>query len=113
MLGQGGTDPWIDRYIFPHGLIPSAKQLIGALEPYFILEDWHNFGLDYDQTLKAWLYNFRISWNKIKDNYDDVFFRMWEYYLSISAASFKAKYNNVWQLVLTKKGNNIAYVSER
>ncbi|MFC6101016.1 hypothetical protein [Olivibacter domesticus] len=32
---------------------------------------------------------------------------------SVSAASFKAKYNNVWQLVLTKKGNNITYVSER
>lgn len=95
------TDPWIDRYIFPNGMMPSATQISKAAEPYFVLQDWHNFGLDYDRTLMEWLKRFRNSWDQLKDKYDEQFYRMWEYYLCISAASFRAHRNNLWQIVYT------------
>ncbi|RQO69875.1 cyclopropane fatty acyl phospholipid synthase [Pedobacter sp. KBW06] len=95
------TDPWIDRYIFPNGMMPSPTQISNAAEPYFALQDWHNFGLDYDRTLMEWLKRFRNSWDQIKAHYDDQFYRMWEYYLCISAASFRAHKNNLWQIVYT------------
>lgn len=107
------TDPWIHKYIFPNGLIPSPKQVTQAIEPYFVLEDWHNFGPDYELTLNAWQENFKKHWECIKSLYDDFFYRMWLYYLNISAASFKARHNNVWQLVLSKKGNVSRYLSVR
>lgn len=95
------TDPWIDRYIFPNGMMPSPTQISKAAEPYFVLQDWHNFGLDYDLTLMEWLKRFRASWSRIKHHYDDRFYRMWEYYLCISAASFRAHKNNLWQIIYT------------
>ena len=54
-------DPWMDRYIFPNGHLPSARQLTDALESRFLIEDWHNFGLDYDRTLMAWWERFNAA----------------------------------------------------
>lgn len=96
------TDPWIDKYIFPNGMLPSVSQLSKAWQGLFVLEDWHNFGPDYDPTLMAWLANFENSWEDIKANYDETFYRMWRYYLNASAASFRARKNHLWQIVLTK-----------
>lgn len=104
------TEPWIDTYIFPGGVIPSAKQLMKATEKLFVLEDWHNFGPHYDKTLMAWHKNFVEAWpklRKVKDatgnqKYDVRFFRMWTYYLLSCAGSFRARKNQVWQLVLSK-----------
>ncbi len=48
---QGGTDPWIDKYIFPNGVIPSLTQISKSIEPYFFIEDVQNFGMDYEKTL--------------------------------------------------------------
>ena len=56
------VDPWIGKYIFPNGQIPSAEQLTIAANGLFILEDWHNFGADYDKTLMAWHHNFVQNW---------------------------------------------------
>ncbi|MGH8165164.1 MAG: cyclopropane fatty acyl phospholipid synthase, partial [Rhodanobacteraceae bacterium] len=44
----GQTDPWIEKYIFPNSMIPAASQVTSALEDLFVVEDWHNFGADYD-----------------------------------------------------------------
>lgn len=98
------TDPWIERYIFPNGVIPSSQQVTKAFEGVFVLEDWHNFGPDYDRTLMAWQENFERSWSELQKNYSDRFRRMWHYYLNCSAASFRARDNQVWQLVLSKHG---------
>ena len=95
-------DPFIDKYIFPDSLIPSIKQLSEATEGLFIIEDVHNFGTDYDKTLMAWHENFNRNWDKIKDKYDKRFFRMWNYYLLCCAGSFRARNNQLWQIVLTK-----------
>jgi len=98
------TDPWLNKYIFPNSLIPSAKQIASAAEGLFMLEDWHSFGQYYDKTLMAWYNNFTKNWTKIKDKYDDRFYRMWTYYLLLSAGCFRSRRNQLWQIVFSKKG---------
>ncbi len=98
------TDPWIDKYIFPNGVIPSIKQVASAFEGIFIMEDWHNFGLDYDQTLMAWYQNFIAHWDRIKNQYDERFKRMWTFYLLTSAGAFRARKNQLWQIIFSKQG---------
>lgn len=107
------TDPWISCYIFPHSLIPSAKQITDACESLFVLEDWHNFGVDYDKTLMAWYRNFDDRWNDIKQDYDEIFYRMWKYYLLSCAGSFRARKNQLWQIVLSDRGVPGVYQSVR
>ena len=77
------------------------------------MEDWHNFGADYDKTLMAWYNNFNKNWNKIKSDYSEKFYRMWKYYLLSSAGSFRARKNQLWQIVLSKKGVFRGYKSIR
>jgi cyclopropane-fatty-acyl-phospholipid synthase len=91
-------------------MLPSIKQLGASFEGLFIMEDWHNFGADYDKTLMAWFDNFNNNWEKIKNNYDDRFYRMWKYYLLSSAGSFRARHNQLWQIVLSKKGVSGGYL---
>jgi cyclopropane-fatty-acyl-phospholipid synthase len=98
------TDPWIDKYIFPGGMIPSIKQLSSAFEGLFVVEDLHNFGPDYDKTLMAWFKNFDESWDKIKSNYSERFYRMWKYYLLSCAGYFRSREGQLWQFVLSKQG---------
>jgi len=98
------TDPWISKYIFPNSMLPSAKQLTESMEGFFIIEDWHSFGAYYDKTLMAWEKNFRTNWSKIKSRYDERFYRMWRYYLLACAGSFRARKNQLWQIVLSKDG---------
>ncbi len=98
------TDPWIEKYIFPNSHLPSIKQIAENLEGNFIMEDWHNFGADYDKTLMAWDENFRKFWPNLKDNYGERFYRMWRFYLLSCAALFRARKAQLWQIVLSKKG---------
>lgn len=107
------VDPWFDKYIFPNGMLPSANQITKAYEGIFKLEDWHNFGTHYDKTLMAWHKNFNKNWFKIKDNYDERFRRMWNYYLLSSAGSFRAHKNQLWQIVFSKIGTQTDYESVR
>ena len=99
-------DSWTNRYIFPDGMLPSPVQITRAIEGLFVLEDWHNFGADYDKTLMAWYENFKNNWEKIKQNkkYDERFYRMWTYYLLSFAGTFRARNDQLWQIVLSKKG---------
>lgn len=108
-----GTDPWIGKYIFPNSMLPSIKQIGESIEGLFVMEDWHNFGADYDKTLMAWHKNFEDNWGKIKSNYDDRFYRMWRYYLLSCAGSFRARKNQLWQVVLSKRGVLGGYQSIR
>lgn len=107
------VDPWIDKYIFPNGKLPSAAQLTKVLNRRFIIEDWHNFGGDYDKTLMAWWERFNNSWAELSDHYDQRFYRMWKYYLHCSAGFFRSKQGQLWQLVLSKQGKNGTYRSIR
>ena len=103
------ADPWFGKYIFPNSMLPSIKQIGQSIEGLFVMEDWHNFGNDYDKTLMAWYTNFESSWNELKVNYSDKFYRMWKYYLLSSAGSFRARRNQLWQIVLSKKGVSGGY----
>jgi len=108
------ADPWIDRYIFPGGVIPSEKQLTEAKEGLFVLEDWHNFGPDYDRTLLAWHENFLAAWPdlRLRLRLDERFYRMWRYYLNSTAGAFRARVLNLWQFVLSR-GDVPRYVPVR
>ena len=107
------ADPWIRRYIFPNSVLPSAKQINDAIENLFILEDWHNFGPDYDKTLMHWFQNFHNSWNDLKDTYGERFYRMWKFYLLACAGTFRARVNQLWQIVLSPKGVGKGYFAAR
>ena len=108
-----GNNQWIGKYIFPNSMIPSVKQIGKSIEGLFVVEDWHNFGADYDKTIMSWHKNFEDNWDKIKSNYDDRFYRMWRYYLLSCAGSFRARKNQLWQIVLSKKGVPSGYKSIR
>lgn len=110
---KGVSDKWIDKYIFPGAVLPSANQIVNASKGLFVLEDWHNFGTDYDKTLMAWHDNFEKNWKNIKENYDERFKRMWEYYLLSCAGSFRARKNQLWQIVFSKNGVKEGYLSVR
>ncbi|MGM0444219.1 MAG: cyclopropane fatty acyl phospholipid synthase [Fibrobacterota bacterium] len=116
-IGQGRSshtvDPWIHKHIFPNGMLPSLAQISAASEDYFLIEDIHNFGTDYDRTLRAWYENFVSAWPDLQDNYSEQFYRMWEYYLLSCAASFRARKNQLWQIVLSGHGVSGGYESIR
>ncbi len=108
-----GNDPWIEKYIFPNSMLPSVKQISGAIEKIFILEDLHNFSADYDRTLLSWHKNFNTHWKMLKEIYDERFQRMWNFYLLASAATFRTRKNQLWQFVLSPYGVNGRYDSLR
>jgi cyclopropane-fatty-acyl-phospholipid synthase len=111
---EKSIDPWTDKYIFPNGMLPSVAQIGKAIEKLFVMEDWHNFGKDYDKTLMAWYENFEMNWDKIKDKYSDRFYRTWKYFLLSAAGSFRTGIKNqLWQIVLSKNRVAGAYRSVR
>ena len=114
--GQGSTDqidPWLDKYIFPNGVLPSLKQVGESIEGLFMVEDLHNFGADYDKTLMAWHHKFESNWPTLSQNYDERFRRMWNYYLLTCAGGFRARHIQLWQFVLAKRGIPGGYTSVR
>jgi cyclopropane-fatty-acyl-phospholipid synthase len=110
---RAANDLWFERYIFPNYFIPSIKQISAAIERLFVVEDWHDFGADYDATLIAWFKNFDSSRDKLKERYDERFCRMWKYYLLSCAGAFRSRYMQVWQIVLSKNGVPGGYRSIR
>ncbi|MAT04521.1 MAG: cyclopropane-fatty-acyl-phospholipid synthase [Acidimicrobiaceae bacterium] len=102
------TDPWVERYIFPNSMLPSAKQITEAAEGILQLQDWHNFGADYDRTLMSWHANVESAWDDLPD-YDERFRRMWRYYLLSSAGSFRSGNLQLWQIVFSRDGLSAAY----
>lgn len=107
------SDPWTNKYIFPNSHVPSIKQIGGAIENIFVMEDWHSFGTHYDKTLLAWFENFDRNWELIKSKYNEHFYRMWKYYLLSSAGSFRVRNIQLWQIILSKKGDSQDYISIR
>jgi cyclopropane-fatty-acyl-phospholipid synthase len=108
-----GRDPWIERYIFPNSMLPSPRLITAAFEGLFVLEDWHNFGINYVATLKAWHANFERAWPQLAGRYGERFRRLWRLYLLMSAGSFKARASQLWQLVLSPRGVRDGYRSVR
>lgn len=109
-VGSDAVDPWIDKYIFPNGHLPSIAQIGESTEGIFVMEDWHNFGPDYDKTLLAWYDNFN---KKFANKKDPSFNRMWNYYLLSCAGCFRAREIQLWQVVFSKNGVPGGYTSVR
>ncbi len=101
---ETAMEPWFHKYIFAGALLPSIAQLGAAMEERFSLEDLHNIGPHYDPTLMAWHANFEAAWPRFKDRYGESFRRMWRYYLLSSAAGARARYCQLYQMVLTRIG---------
>lgn len=99
-----GTDPWIDKYIFPNGELPTIARIGRACERRFVVEDLHNFGADYDRTLMAWHTNFESAWPMFSQSLGERFYRLWRYYLLSCAGAFRARDIQLWQWVLCKSG---------
>lgn len=103
------TDPWLHRYIFPNGMLPSIAQIGKATEPYFLMEDWHGFGADYDRTLMAWHQRVNGAWPRLGERYDERFRRMWNFYLLTCAGAFRARNVQLWQVVLANSARTRTY----
>lgn len=106
-------DAWQDKYIFPNGDLPSLGEVTSAVEGLFVVEDVHNFGVDYDHTLMAWNENFQSHRASLAPRLGERFCRMWEYYLLQNAAAFRCRHISVGQLVLTPGGLRGGYTAIR
>jgi cyclopropane-fatty-acyl-phospholipid synthase len=96
--------PFIQKYIFPGGLVPSASDLINAIEKSkLVLSDMESLIHHYDKTLKAWLDRFLTNREKAKKMYSEKFCKMWEFYLASCSAAFKYRDLLVYQIQIVKK----------
>jgi len=112
-ISTNTCEPWLGKYIFPNGMLPSIQQIGQSAEGLFIMEDWHNFSAYYEPTLMAWHANVERNWPSLKERYSDRFKRMWDYYLLGCAAAFRSRTCQLWQVVLSKKGVQGIYHSVR
>ena len=113
---QRSTDtiePWLEKYIFPGGVIPSMAQIGKAIDGLWSVVDVHNIGPHYDRTLVAWDENFVAKWPRQRDAQGERFYRMWRYYLLCCAGGFRARILQVWQFVLSPTGVPEGYVFAR
>ncbi|HEX5509899.1 MAG TPA: cyclopropane-fatty-acyl-phospholipid synthase family protein [Pseudolabrys sp.] len=102
--GPGITNPWIAKYIFPGGYIPSLSEALTAIQKSGLLvTDIEILRLHYAETLKAWRERFLAHREEVERIYDQRFVRMWEFYLAASEMSFREQAMMVMQIQLTKR----------
>jgi len=102
--GPGITNPWVAKYIFPGGYIPSVSEAMHAIEKSGLLvTDIEILRLHYAETLKAWRQRFLAHREEVERIYDQRFVRMWEFYLAASEMSFREQAMMVMQIQLTKR----------
>ena len=106
-IDEGGTNSWMNKYIFPGGYVPSIYELIEYISKEgFLLIDVESLRLHYMKTLQCWAQNFENSIDEIKKTKDERFIRMWRLYLNSCAASFKCGNINLHQILFSKGVNN-------
>lgn len=108
-----GTDPWINKYIFPNGMLPSPVCVAKAITGLYVMEDWHNFGADYDKTLMAWHQRFEEGYVEGAFQCSERVRRMYRYYLLSCAGAFRARDIQLWQIVLSPEGVEGGYCCQR
>jgi cyclopropane-fatty-acyl-phospholipid synthase len=102
--GPSRTSPWISKYIFPGGYIPSLSEVLPAIERSGLLvTDIEILRLHYAETLKAWRERFLAHRAQVERIYDERFERMWEFYLAASEMSFREQGLMVFQIQMTKR----------
>lgn len=110
---SAAPEPFINKYIFPNGKVPSRREINNASLGLFRLEDWHNFGPDYDRTLMAWAERIDAAWPELSDRYDERFQRLWMFYLYSCAAFFRSRQGQLWQQVYSPGTSDQEYRSVR
>ena len=102
------STPFIQKYIFPGGIVPSLSDLITPIEKTgLIANDIETLIRHYDKTLEWWLKRFNEKKNEVKDLFDERFVKMWEFYLASCASAFKYRDLVVFQLQLVKNFDSI------
>jgi cyclopropane-fatty-acyl-phospholipid synthase len=102
--GPSRTSPWISKYIFPGGYIPSLSEVLQAIEKAGLLvTDIEILRLHYAETLRHWRERFLAHLNEVERIYDRRFVRMWEFYLAASEMAFREQNLMVFQIQLTKR----------
>lgn len=87
---ESPSDPWIDKYIFPGGYLPSVRETIALLPDYgFYLFDYENLGQHYALTLERWWQGFERHKREVIEMYDERFYRMWRLYLIGAMTAFR------------------------
>jgi cyclopropane-fatty-acyl-phospholipid synthase len=107
MLASRNTHTWIQKYIFPGGLLPSVEAIIGVTERHTRLHtvEMTSIGPHYAETLRLWRERFLERWDSVSAlGFDDVFQRMWELYLAYSEAGFRSGYLDVYQWTFAPAG---------
>jgi cyclopropane-fatty-acyl-phospholipid synthase len=104
MRGNGQTDPWIAKYIFPGGYIPSLSEILPYIEEAgLMVTDVETLRLHYAETCKEWRKRFRAQWDEIAAEYDERFCRMFDFYLAASESTFRHRRHVVFQIQLAKR----------
>ena len=104
----GATNPWIAKYIFPGGYIPSLSEVIPVIEKSgLVITDIEILRLHYAETLKAWREALLAHWDEAKALYDERFCRMWEFYLAASESAFRWQGMMVFQIQLAHKQDSV------
>ena len=108
MLATRDTYTWIQKYIFPGGLLPSTEAIIGITERHTRLRtvDMLSLRPHYAETLRLWRERFAQRRDAVAAlGFDDVFRRMWDLYLAYSEAGFRSGYLDVYQWTFAPTGS--------
>lgn len=106
-LKEHPGDPWLKKYIFPGGVVPSLREILslGAEEEFHTL-DAENLRQQYRRTLLCWRENFRAREEDVRRMFNDRFVRMWDLYLSSCAATFHNGVIDLHQILFANGINN-------
>jgi len=105
-LKEQPAHPWLQKYIFPWGYIPSLREIVWELpENNFHLLDAEDIGYHYSLTAERWLDNYEKVSDQVKEKFDDHFYRMWRTFLMGVVFTFRYASTSVHQ-VLFSKGKN-------
>lgn len=97
------TNPWLVKYIFPGGYIPTLNEMVRELSRQeLVVWDVENLGQHYALTLDRWAENFERNVEWVRARYGQEFVRMWRLYLQFSAASFRAEDVYVHQILFSR-----------
>ncbi len=106
-LKEHPGDPWIKKYIFPGGVVPSLREMLTCMaEADFHTLDIENLRNHYNRTLLCWERSFREHAGEVRQMFDERFVRMWDMYLSSCAATFHNGIIDIHQILMSKGVNN-------
>jgi cyclopropane-fatty-acyl-phospholipid synthase len=104
----GPTNPWVLKYIFPGGHLPSLSDIVPPVERAgLVVVDIETLGPHYAETVLAWRSNFRARREEAAKLYDERFCRMWEFYLSMAEVAFRTNDITLYQVQLARRRENL------